>query len=72
MEVGQGPNWGCSANEKKIGNTALFLAIAFARKFCHFCHPVFTSFGFRNNNFLQSKGVSLASSSKPGGPGLCI
>jgi hypothetical protein len=35
-------------------------------------HPVFTVLHLAIVHFLQSKVVSLASNSQPGGPGLCI
>jgi hypothetical protein len=55
-----------------------FRAIAFLIRFCQLCSFLgITSsgihlFGFRNNIFLQSKVVSIASNPQPEGPGLCI
>jgi hypothetical protein len=49
-----------------------FWAIAFLRRFCQICHPVFTSMNFATIFFfLQSMVVILASNPQPGGPGLC-
>jgi hypothetical protein len=54
-----------------IGKAAIFeLQLSFENL------PEFSSsfhfFGFRNNFFLQSKIVSLASNPQPGGPGLRV
>jgi hypothetical protein len=49
-----------------------FWAIAFFRRFCQICHPVFTSQDFATIMCLQSKIVSLASNPQPGEPDLCI
>jgi uncharacterized membrane protein len=48
-----------------------FGVITFLRRFRQ-SSSGFHVFGFRNNNFLQSKVVSLASNPEPGGPGSCI
>jgi hypothetical protein len=56
-----------------IGKTALFLVTTLLRRFCQICRPSdFYLFGLRNNIFLQSKVVSLASSPQLGGLGPCI
>jgi hypothetical protein len=59
-----------------IGKTALFLATAFLRRFCHICleldHPVFTSLDFATVICVQSKVISFAFNPQLGGPGLYI
>jgi hypothetical protein len=58
-----------------IGKTALTEPLPSLEDFSRFVwvNPSgFHFFGFRNNNFLRSKVVSLASNPQPGGSGPCI
>jgi hypothetical protein len=60
-----------------IGKAALFQPMSSLEDsarflYCWRIRPSRFQFGFRNDNFLQSKVVNLTSNSQPGGPGLCI